>query len=66
MSRLSRRPRQSSIDVRLLDGEWMVVQTMTAEDARAVADAFGPRDGVWKDLYDAADQVDKANAEDDR
>jgi hypothetical protein len=63
---VSRRPARSRIDVRYIDGRWWVVETLTAEDARAVADALGPHDGAAQELYRAALEVDQANEGDDR
>ena len=63
---MSRRPARSRIDVRCIDGRWWVVETLTAEDARAVADALGSHDGAAQGLYRAALEVDQANHEDDQ
>jgi hypothetical protein len=61
VTHVPRQPAQSSIDVVLIGGDWMVQQRMTAEDAREVAYAFGERDGVFRELMDAAEDVDTRN-----
>jgi hypothetical protein len=63
VTHVPRRPAQSTIAVELIRHEWMVVQRMTAEDAREVAWAFGDRDGVYRELMDAADEADAMNEE---
>jgi len=59
VTHVPRSPRQSTIDVEQVDGEWMVVQRLTPDDARATAFAFGPRDGVYDELLKAADDVER-------
>lgn len=61
MTYVRRLPARSTVAVELVQGDWMVVQRMTAEDAREVAYAFGARDGVYAELMDAAAEVESMN-----
>lgn len=44
-------------------GEYLIVVTLDAEEARNIADALGSRDGAHKELHEAADQADRSNQE---
>lgn len=65
MTNVPKRGNTSTIDTEFVRGEWMVVQRMTAEDARTMAHEVNPRDGVHHDLLEAADEVDQMNSRDD-
>lgn len=58
-------PPRSTVEVVLIRDTWMVRQDMTSEDAREVAYQFGTRDGVYRELMDAAETCDERNEERD-
>lgn len=55
---------RSDIAVEYVNGEWMIVQRLNADDARSIAQSLGPNDKAGVDLLEAADECDESNGRD--
>lgn len=55
-----------SVEVKAIGWDYAVVLTLDSIEAEGIADALGPEDGAYRELYDAARECRERNAEVER